>query len=55
MFSEATVAIDGSKFRASNNRNKNDTQSKVKFHIERVEKHINKYFQSLEQSDPQEN
>jgi len=55
MFSGATVAIDGSNFRASNNKDKNYTPSKVKFHIELVEKHINKYFQQLEQSDSQEN
>jgi len=55
MFSEATVAIDGSKFKATNNKDKNYTPSKVKFHIERVEKHINNYFQQLEQSDSQEN
>ena len=55
MFSEATVAIDGSKFKASNNKDKNYTPSKIKSHIERVEKHINRYFQQLEQSDSQEN
>ncbi|KGJ88349.1 IS1182 family transposase [Colwellia psychrerythraea] len=54
MFSEATVAIDGSKFKASNNKDKNYTPSKIKSHIERVEKHINRYFQQLEQSDSQE-
>jgi transposase len=36
MFSEATVAIDGRKFKASNNKDKNYTQSKIKSHIERV-------------------
>ena len=50
MFSEATIAIDGSKFKASNNKDKNYTPSKIKSHIERVEKHINNYFQQLEQS-----
>jgi hypothetical protein len=55
MFSGATVAIDGSKFKASNNKDKNYTPSKVKFHIERVEKHIDKYFKQLEQSDSQDN
>jgi len=55
MFSDATVAIDGSKFRASNNKDNNYTPSKVKFYIERVEKNINNYLQQLEHSDSQEN
>ena len=55
MFNDATVAIDGSKFRASNNKDNNYTPSKVKFHIERVEKNINSYLQQLEHEDSQEN
>ncbi|OUR83361.1 IS1182 family transposase [Colwellia psychrerythraea] len=55
MFNDATVAIDGSKFRASNNKDNNYTPSKVKFHIDRVEKNINNYLQQLEHSDSQEN
>jgi transposase len=45
---------DGSKFRASNNKDNNYTPSKVKFHIERVEKNINSYLQKLEHADSQE-
>jgi transposase len=55
MFNDATVAIDGSKFRASNNKDNNYTPSKVNFHIERVEKNINSYLQQLEHADSQEN
>ncbi|MFT4870776.1 MAG: hypothetical protein ACI9F1_001533, partial [Colwellia sp.] len=32
-----------------------NTPSKIKSHIEQVEKHINNYFQQLEQSYSQEN
>lgn len=38
MFSESLIAIDGSKFKAVNNKSRNYTPSKVKFHITRVEK-----------------
>lgn len=33
MFSESPIAIDGSKFKAVNNKSRNYTPSKVKFHI----------------------
>ena len=54
MFNDATVAIDGSKFKASNNKKNNFTSSKIKFHIERVEKSINKYLNQLDNADIQE-
>tara|TARA_B100000767_G_scaffold175378_1_gene163918 strand:+ start:262 stop:861 length:600 start_codon:yes stop_codon:yes gene_type:complete len=47
MFSEATVAIEGSKFKASNNKDKNYTPSKIKSHIERVENILITIFSSL--------
>jgi transposase len=40
MFNDSVFAIDGSKFKAVNNESKNDTPSKVQFHIDRVEKSI---------------
>lgn len=52
MFSGAVFAIDGSKFKASNNKSKNYTPKKVQFHIERVEKNIAQY---LSQMDTQDN
>jgi len=54
MFNDATVAIDGSKFKASNNKKNNFTSGKIKFHIERVEKSINKYLNQLDNADIQE-
>ncbi|MCF2948511.1 IS1182 family transposase [Paraglaciecola aquimarina] len=52
MFSDAVFAIDGSKFKAVNNKSKNYTPKKVKFLIERVEKSIQQY---LSQMDTQDN
>ncbi len=43
MFSDSLFAIDGSKFKAVNNKARNYTPSKVKFHITRVEKSIQEY------------
>jgi len=43
MFSEAVVAIDGSKFKAVNSKEKNYTPRKVKTSIERCERHIERY------------
>jgi hypothetical protein len=37
MFSDAIVAIDGSKFKASNNKSNNYTSKKVQTEIDRVE------------------
>jgi BMFP domain-containing protein YqiC len=52
MFSDGVFAIDGSKFKAVNNKFKNDTPKKVKFHIEHVEKSMQQY---LNQMDTQDN
>ena len=51
MFSDAMVAIDGSKFKASNNKAKNYTPKKLQSEMARVEKHINHYLEQLDQSD----
>lgn len=51
MFSESLIAIDGSKFKAVNNKSRNYTPSKVKFHITRVEKSIQEYLDSLDTKD----
>lgn len=47
MFEGTAIAIDGSKFKASNNKSNNYTPSKVKFYFERVEKHIARYLELL--------
>lgn len=54
MFSDAVVAIDGSKFKAVNNRARNYTPKKVTFHIERVEKSIQHYLSSMDTQDNDE-
>jgi len=48
MFSDATVAIDGSKFKASNNKSNNYTPKKIQVEIDRVEKHISRYLAELD-------
>ena len=51
LFSQALVAIDGSKFKASNNRDKNFTPAKLARRIEEIEKSINRYFSRLDRMD----
>ena len=51
LFSQALVAIDGSKFKASNNRDKNFTPAKLTRRIEEIEKSINRYFSRLDRMD----
>jgi transposase len=53
MFDGAEVAIDGSKFKAVNNRDKNYTQRKLKARIEQVEDSINRYMEELDRADRQ--
>jgi transposase len=54
MFTDVMVAIDGSKFKAVNSKENNYTPKKLKFHIARVEKHIDKYLKQLEDSDKED-
>ncbi len=54
LFSQALVAIDGSKFKASNNRDKNFTPAKLKRRIEEIEKSISRYFSRLDRMDNEE-
>ncbi len=51
MFTDAVVAIDGSKFKAVNSKENNYTPKKLQFHIARVEKHIDEYLKQLADSD----
>ena len=53
MFDAGEVAIDGSKFKAVNNRDKNYTQRKIKARIEQVEDSIARYMDELERADRQ--
>ncbi len=51
MFTDAIVAIDGSKFKAVNSKHNNYTPNKVKDHIARMEKHIENYLSQLTVAD----
>src|ERR1700690_3458881 len=51
LFSEAIVAIDGSKFKAVNNRDKNFTERKLKKRMEHLEDSIARYLTELDRAD----
>jgi len=51
LFSEAIVAIDGSKFKAVNNRDKNFTDHKLKKRMEQLEESIGRYLAELDRAD----
>jgi transposase len=51
LFSEATVAIDGSKFKAVNNRDKNFTDRKLKARMQQLEDSISRYMTELDRAD----
>jgi transposase len=51
LLSEASVAIDGSKFKAVNARDKNFTKAKMKRRLERIDKSIARYISQLETAD----
>src|SRR6266550_2951921 len=53
LFSEAIVAIDGSKFKAVNNRDKNFTDTKLKKRMEQLEESIGRYLAELDRADRQ--
>ena len=54
LFSHAVAAIDGSKFKAVNTRDKNFTKGKLKKRMEQVEASIEHYLAALETADRQE-
>jgi transposase len=54
LFSEALVAIDGSKFKAVNNRDRNFTSAKLQRRMEEIEASINRYLTDLDTADRQE-
>jgi len=54
LFSEALVAIDGSKFKAVNARDKNFTPAKLQRRIEQVEESIARYMAAMDTADRQE-
>lgn len=54
LFSQRLIAVDGSKFKACNNRDKNFTHAKLKRRIEEIEKSIERYFARLDRVDETE-
>ena len=54
LFSEALVAIDGSKFKAVNNRDRNFTSAKLERRMQEIESSINRYLTELDTADRQE-
>ena len=55
LFTDAVVAVDGSKFKAVNNRDKNFTPAKLQRRIEQVEESIARYMAAMDAADRQEN
>ncbi len=54
LFTQAVVAIDGSKFKAVNSKARNDTRASMKRRIARMDKHIERYLSLLDQADNEE-
>src|ERR1700694_3510658 len=54
LFTRAVVAIDGSKFKAVNNRDKNYTVAKVTGRMEQVDASIARYLRALDRADHEE-
>src|ERR1700678_1782612 len=53
MFSEASVAIDGSKFKAVNTRDRNFTQAKMQRRLAQIDESIARYLSQLDSADRQ--
>jgi len=54
LFSEAVVAVDGSKFKAVNNRDRNFTSAKVQKRMEQIEASIARYLSALDTADQED-
>jgi transposase len=54
LFAEVSVAIDGSKFKAVNNRDKNFTRAKMERRMAQIEESVARYLQQLDTADRQE-
>ena len=53
LFANTDIAIDGSKFKAVNNRDKNFTDKKLQARIEQLEANIARYLEELDRADRQ--
>ena len=54
LFAEVSVAIDGSKFKAVNNRDKNFTRAKMERRMAQIEESVARYLHQLDSADRQE-
>jgi transposase len=54
LFAEASVAIDGSKFKAVNSRDRNFTRAKMARHMAQIEASVGRYLAQLDSVDRQE-
>ena len=54
LFAEASVAIDGAKFKAVNTRDRNFTRAKVKRRMAQIEESVARYLHQLDSADRQE-
>ncbi len=54
LLTEASVAIDGSKFKAVNNRDKNFTRAKMERRMAQIEQSVARYLHQLDSADRQE-
>ena len=54
LYGQEVVALDGSKFKAQNNSERNFTQKKLAEVIKREQKRVEKYLQELDEADAQE-
>jgi transposase len=54
LLTQASVAIDGSKFKAVNNRDKNFTRAKMERRMSQIEESVARYLQQLDSADRQE-
>ena len=54
LLTQASVAIDGSKFKAVNNRDRNFTRAKVERRLAQIEESVARYLQQLDTADRQE-
>ena len=51
LFADGVIAIDGSKFKAVNNRDKNFTSHKIQVRMQQLEHSINRYLAELDRAD----
>ena len=51
LFAESLIAIDGSKFKAVNNRNRNYTRFKIKARLDQIDTSIDRYLKQIASSD----